>query len=277
MTNDEAKKERIAGLYHRVSALYGNTGPNYFAYAGQRMVEYIGIVEGATVLDVAAGRGANLFPAALKVGPQGKVIGIDLAEGMVRETESEIKRRGLHNAIMLSMDAEHLTFPNASFDYVLCNFAIFLFPQLEKALSEFFRVLHPGGKLGVTVAESLDSITKWYGQHITEYAAHYQFPIRVGSGKGSNYAELPHYLEQAGFSNVQVRKEQVDFDYTNAQEWWDARWTHGPRYALEHMTPDILERFKTEVLAYLQREEEQGNSIRETLLLQYFIAAITIA
>ncbi len=277
MQDNEAKKERIAGLYHRVSALYGNIGPNYYAYAGQRMVEYIGITEGATVLDVAAGRGANLFPAALKAGPQGKVTGIDLAKGMVRETAAEVERRGLHNAIILQMDAEHLTFPDASFDCVLCNFAIFLFPHLEQALSEFFRVLRPGGKLGITVAQSLDSITKWYGQHITEYAARYQFPIRAGSGKGSNYAELPHYLEQIGFSDVQVRKEQVDFDYKNAQEWWDARWTHGPRYALEHMTSEVLAQFKTEVLAYLQQEEEQGNSIRETLLLQYFVASKTIA
>lgn len=240
MTNDEAKKERIADLYHRVSALYGNIGPNYYAYAGQRMVEHIGIIEGATVLDVASGRGANLFPASLKVGPQGRITGIDLAEGMMRETGAEIERRGLHNAFMLQMDAEHLTFPDASLDYVLCNFAIFLFPHLEQVLSEFFRVLRPGGKLGITVAQNLDSITKWYGQHITEYAARYQFSIRAGGGKGSNYVELPHYLEQAGFSNVQVRKEQVDFDYTNAQEWWDARWTHGPRYALEHMTPEVL-------------------------------------
>jgi O-methyltransferase / aklanonic acid methyltransferase len=276
MKNDEEKKERIAALYHRVSALYGNTGPNYFAYAGQRMVEHIGIPEGATVLDAAAGRGANLFAAALKAGPQGRVIGIDLAEGMVRETGAEIKRRGLHNATIRQMDAEHLTFPDASFDYILCNFAIFLFPHLEQALSEFFRVLRPGGKLGITVAQSLDSITIWYRQHITEYAARYHFPIYAGSGKGSNYAELPHYLEEAAFSAVQVRKEQIDFDYTNVQEWWDARWTHGPRYALEHMTPEILAQFKTEVLAYLQQEEEQGNGIRETLLLQYFLAAKTV-
>jgi len=86
----------------------------------------------AQVLDVGAGRGANLFPAAETVGPHGQVIGIDLAPGMVRETTAEIKRRNLPHVSMLQMDAEHLTFPDASFDVVLCGFAIFLFPHLEQ-------------------------------------------------------------------------------------------------------------------------------------------------
>ncbi len=137
MNNAETQKENIAGLYHRVAPNYGQVGPNIFAYGGKHLVERIGMIEGARVLDVAAGRGANLFPAAEIVGPHGQVIGIDLAEGMVQETTAEIERRYLHNATMLQMDAEHLAFPDASFDYMLCGFAIFLFPSLEQALSDF--------------------------------------------------------------------------------------------------------------------------------------------
>ena len=47
-------------------------------------------------------------------------------------------------------------------------FAIFLFPHLEQALSEFFRVLRPGGMLAITVARDLDALSHWYGEHITE-------------------------------------------------------------------------------------------------------------
>lgn len=93
MSNNDAQKEQIAGLYHRVASAYGHIGPGIFIYAGRHLVERLGMAEGAQVLDVGAGRGANLFPAAETVGPHGQVIGIDLAPGMVRETTAEIKRR----------------------------------------------------------------------------------------------------------------------------------------------------------------------------------------
>ncbi len=64
------------------------------------------------------------------MGPSGHVIGIDLAEGMARETQMEIQRRGLRQAEARQMDAEHLTFPNSSFDFVLCGFSLQFFPHL---------------------------------------------------------------------------------------------------------------------------------------------------
>ncbi len=271
MSNNDTQKEQIAGLYHRVASAYGHVGLGIFTYAGRHLVERLGIAEGAQVLDVGAGRGANLFPAAETVGPHGQVIGIDLAPGMVRETTAEIKRRNLPHVSMLQMDAEHLTFPDASFDVVLCGFAIFLFPHLEQALSEFFRVLRPGGKVGITVAQDLDALSHWYGEHITGYHTRYQFPLRAGGGKGSNYSELPRYLTHAGFIDVQVLQEQADFVYANAQEWWDSRWTHGPRYALEQMSPEVLAQFKEEVFTRLA-QEAQSHGIHETLRLQYILA-----
>jgi SAM-dependent methyltransferase len=172
---------------------------------------------------------------------------------------------------MLQMDAEHLTFPDAFFDYALCGFAIFLFPDLEQALSEFFRVLRPGGKIGITVAQDRDALSHWYGEHVTAYHLRYQFPLYAGGGKGSNYADLPQYLTNAGFTDVQVLQEQADFVYADAQEWWNSRWTHGPRYALEHMEPPVLVQFKAEVFAKLV-QEAQSHGIHETLQIQYILA-----
>jgi ubiquinone/menaquinone biosynthesis C-methylase UbiE len=268
----EARKERIANLYNRVSSVYGQAGPNYFAYAGRHLVEHTGVTEGAQVLDVAAGRGANLFAAAEVVGSRGLVVGVDLAPGMVRETSAEIERRKLSQATIRQMDAENLAFPDCSFDYVLCGFAIFFFPHLEQALAEFLRVLHPGGKLGITVAQDLAPFSRWYGEHLTVYHQRYHIPLGVGVGKGRDYAALPGYLALAGFTDVQVIQEQAEFVYADAQEWWDSRWTHGPRYSLEQMTPQILAQFKAEVLAQLA-QEAQPDGIHETMRLQYMIAS----
>ena len=70
---------------------------------------------------------------------------------------------------------------------------------------------------------------------------------------------------------MQVLQEEADFVYANAHEWWDSRWTHGPRYALEQMAPEVLTQFKNEVFTRLA-QEAQSHGIHETLRLQYILA-----
>ncbi|MHB8599755.1 MAG: class I SAM-dependent methyltransferase [Ktedonobacteraceae bacterium] len=268
--DNDGPKANITGLYNRVASLYGQVGPNAFAYAGQQLVDRIGIAEGTQVLDVGVGRGANLFPAAERVGHHGQVIGIDLAEKMLLETSAEIKRRSLVQATVLQMDAEQLSFPTASFDDVLCGFAVFLFPHLEQALAEFYRVLRRGGKLGITVGSEPDALSQWYGKHLTDYAKQYHFPLNAGGNHLDYHSEMPLYLSRAGFNDVQILHDQTEIVYTDAQQWWDVKWTHGTRYSLEHMSPEILAQFKTEVFAKLQ-EALEPDGIHEPLHLRFFI------
>jgi hypothetical protein len=83
--------------------------------------------------------------------------------------------------------------------------------------------------------------------------------------------EIPHYLTQIGFLDVGVFQEQADFVYADAQQWWNARWTHGHRYAFEHIEPSVLAQFQAEVFAKLTQEALSG-SIHETLNIQYILA-----
>ena len=83
----------IVGVFSRAAATYDRIGPRFFAYFGQRLVAQAHLAPGAAVLDVAAGRGAVLFPAAQQVSPGGRVIGIDLSADMVRETTADIHAR----------------------------------------------------------------------------------------------------------------------------------------------------------------------------------------
>ena len=104
---------------------------------GELLCEAVDVHPGQRVLDIATGRGAVLFPAAQRVGPSGRAIGIDLSEGMVQATAAEISRRGLTHVEIHCMDAEQLAFPPHSFDAVLCGFGIRFLPQLSHALSGF--------------------------------------------------------------------------------------------------------------------------------------------
>src|SRR5262249_3356453 len=134
--------------FNTVAAEY-DAGPGCFAHFGRRLVTAAEIQPGQRVLDVACGRGAVLFPCAERVGQTGQAIGVDLADEMVRATNEAAARRGI-TARSLVMDAEHLDFPDATFDRVLCGFGIMFFPNQIQALDEFRRVMKPGGRLAVS-------------------------------------------------------------------------------------------------------------------------------
>jgi len=105
-----------------------DSGAGCFAHFGRRLVDVAGINAGARVLDIASGRGAVVLPAAERVGPGGEVVGVDLADAMVHATSEEAARRGLKARVSV-MDAEALTFPSESFNFVICGFGIMFFPD----------------------------------------------------------------------------------------------------------------------------------------------------
>ena len=150
MNNDrEARKAQTRMQFNKAAADY-DAGPGCFAHFGRRLATVANVAPGQRVLDVASGREAVLFPSAESVGPTGEVAGIDLADEMVGATNEEAGRRGLSARVRV-MDAEHLDFPDALFDRVLCGFGIMFFPDQPRALGEFRRVLKPGGRLGLSL------------------------------------------------------------------------------------------------------------------------------
>jgi Methylase involved in ubiquinone/menaquinone biosynthesis len=93
------------------------------------------------VLEVGVGSGRNL-----KYYPAGcRVIGIDKSEGMLQRARE--KAEGMKNITLYVMDAEHLEFPDNSFDYVITTFVLCTIPDPVKALKEMRRVLKPSGEL----------------------------------------------------------------------------------------------------------------------------------
>lgn len=204
------------------------------------------------MLDVATGRGAVLFPAVKQVGPSGQVIGVDLSEGMVRETASEIERRGITSVRVMVMDAEQLDFPDESFDAVLCSFALFFFPHQLKTLREFRRILKPGGKLALSTWAKGDERFAWLESVFPK-------PGLQGTGKRLalyNPEAIKTVLEKLEFINVKTSLEEVDFIYKDAEEWWQTQWSHGSRRILEQLDETGLEQVKAKILAGLEQMQQ---------------------
>lgn len=99
---------------------------------------------GGRVLEVGVGTGISLPQYGANTG----VFGIDISAAMLRKAQKRVKRLRLTNVEGLAvMDAEHLEFPDNSFDVVMAQYVVTACPNPEACLDEFARVLKPGGEL----------------------------------------------------------------------------------------------------------------------------------
>jgi ubiquinone/menaquinone biosynthesis C-methylase UbiE len=277
-------KQRFADVFGRASAEYDQAGPHYFTRFGERLTELAGVGPGQTVLDVACGRGASLFPAARHAGPDGHVSGIDLAAGMVAELTADLRQRDVHNADVLLMDAEELAFPTGAFDRVLAGFCLYFFPRLDHALAEMHRVLRPGGILAVSMWGASPPEWRWLDDLVDSYVAAPASSKHAGDPSTpdeeyralSDPVALRALLRRAGFDDVGVVAEADEFTFAGEDEWWTSLWSTGARVDLEQIEETSgtagLARLRAEAHAYLQRAT-CPEGIREVMPVLYLLAA----
>jgi SAM-dependent methyltransferase len=119
---------------------YGCGNPTVFA----------DLQKGETVLDLGSGAGLDCFRAAVAVGPEGRVVGVDMTPQMLKRASSGAKRLGLANVEFRQGYIERLPIDSDSVDVVISNCVINLSPDKPAVFSDAARVLKPGGRLIVS-------------------------------------------------------------------------------------------------------------------------------
>ncbi|MCL5261497.1 MAG: arsenite methyltransferase [Gammaproteobacteria bacterium] len=162
---------------------------------------------GDTVLDLGSGAGIDLLLAAKKVGPTGKVIGIDMTNAMIAKAKKNIAAAKLRNAEVRKGLIEDLPVENNSVDWVISNCVINLSPEKPKVFREIFRVLKPGGHMLVS-----DIVAEWLPKEIIAHPALYSSCLS-GAISEKNYISG---LKKAGMKNVKIRDRLV-YDFSQLQ------------------------------------------------------------
>jgi len=142
-SRSELDKQTITKAYARWAPVYDlvfgavfEQGRNAAIAAAERI--------GGRILEVGVGTGLSLPYYSQDV----RISGVDISEPMLRKAQQRVTELGLSNVEALAvMDAEHLDFPDATFDVVVAQYVITTVPNPEATLDEFARVLKPGGEI----------------------------------------------------------------------------------------------------------------------------------
>jgi arsenite methyltransferase len=126
--------------------------PDFVAesFAGVANPWVLGRLEpGKRVLDIGSGAGMDSLIAALMVGPEGSVTGIDMTPEMIENARKGAAQVGLNHVTFVEGEAETLPFDDSSFDVVISNGVIDLIPDKDAVFGEIYRVLVPGGRVQI--------------------------------------------------------------------------------------------------------------------------------
>ena len=108
------------------------------------------IKNGDTVCDIGSGAGTDILIAAMKVGPSGKVYGIDFTDAMIEKSVENIRRSGFDTVSVLRGHAESIPLPDGCADVVTSNGVLNLVPDKPAAFREIRRILKPGGSIQIS-------------------------------------------------------------------------------------------------------------------------------
>jgi ubiquinone/menaquinone biosynthesis C-methylase UbiE len=225
-------KSRATATYNAAADSYDDTANSFWERFGRRTIERLHLQPGARVLDVCCGSGASAIAAAQQVGPEGFVLGIDLAEKLLERARSKATKHGLLNVEFRVGDMLDLRVPRLEFDAVICVFGIFFVPDMRAGVQALWEVVRPGGKLAITTWGP-----RWFEPATTAFW---------------NSESLRALLAAAGIQQAEVIAEVGEHPIPSPEAWWSAILGSGYRGTLDQLDPISQQQVRTANLSYIR-------------------------
>jgi ubiquinone/menaquinone biosynthesis C-methylase UbiE len=257
-TRNDAKA-RAASTYNAAADYFDAPALSFWDRIGQRTVERISPKAGACVLDACCGSGASAIPAAKAIGPRGRLLGVDLAENLLRLARAKASQLGLTHAEFRVKDIEELDPSTETFDAVVCVFGIFFVPDMPSGVRSLWRVLRPGGQLAITT----------WGPRFLEPASS-AFWNAVRNERPDLYksfnpwdrindpSALASTLLEAGVRTDDIVAEAGAQPLNSPEDFWTMAMGSGFRGTIEQLDQETRERVRQATLDQISKDRVQS-------------------
>ena len=184
-----------------------------------RLVDLCGLKPGDRVLDAGTGTGFAALQAARQIGAHGRVVGVDISQGMLSEARAEAAASHLTNVEFIQCDAASLAqFADSAFDVVTAATSLIYIP-VEEGLREWHRLLRAGGLMASSTMEAGFPLAgRWFRECAEEYGVLVEDPCApLGSADACRNA-----LAAAGFVDTEVVAEPIQFSIRDIDRAWES-------------------------------------------------------
>jgi len=205
----------IAPRYHKRWASV-DKGP---FQSTKKLIELVKINKNNAVLDVACGTGVVTKQIQKKVGNLGYVVGVDTSTTAIKIAKKWNEKN--KNLDFVNIDAENFSF-SKKFDIITCQYALFFFPNAQKALKNMKNNLKKSGKIGISVHGSKDNVPFFNSilDSVTKYIPDYVPPGTPNLDRFGSKSVLKAEVRKAGFSNIVVKEFIFNYSPGKFEDYW---------------------------------------------------------
>ena len=240
----------VAPRYHKRWASV-NKGP---FQSTKKLIELVKINKNNFVLDVACGTGVVTKQIQKKISKLGYVVGIDTSTTAIKIAKKWNEKN--KNLDFVNIDAENFTF-SKKFDIIICQYALFFFPNAQKALKNMKNSLKKSGTIGISVHGSKNNVPFFSSilDSAIKYIPDYVPPGTPNLDRFGTKSALKTEIRKAGFSNVVVKEFIFNYNPGKFEDYW--------KNYIRYIATPLKE--KLNALEYSKRKEFK-NSVKEKTL-----------
>jgi len=211
----------VAPRYHKRWAT-ASKGP---FQSTKKLVSSLEIKKGDNILDVASGTGVVTKLLKQKIGKTGYVIGADTSTNAIKVAKKWNEKA--QNLLFVNADAENFSFKE-KFDVITCQYALFFFPNSQKALKNMRNSLKKDGKLGISVHGHPNRVPYFdcIFEAVTQYIPNYVPPGTPDFDRFGTKKQLKDEIKKVGFSKIKVN----DYDFPYSPGTFEQYWKNYLRY-----------------------------------------------
>jgi demethylmenaquinone methyltransferase/2-methoxy-6-polyprenyl-1,4-benzoquinol methylase len=190
MSTTTVAQEHLIQTYRRKARRYDVASQLYFAQWAhrRRAVRALRLRPGATVVEIACGTGLNFPLIQHEIGPQGRLIGVDLTDAMLAQAQDRIEANGWSNVSLVQADQAEFEFPSGV-DAILATYPHALLPESRQVIARGAAALSAGGRWVVLDLKIPDNMPRWL--------------TRLGVATVGRYGALEEWIERRPWEAIQ--------------------------------------------------------------------------